>query len=109
MIRLTIFSLACCNPSMAKFDEKYLNLIKQVLEDTGIEASVDLVHATEARMVKKYEFTGAIYHLFKKYGPAVAPALFINESLTLYGGVPTAEKLTETLKKAEIAVSQGRL
>lgn len=109
MMRLTILSMACCNPSLAKFDEKYLELISQVLKETGIEASVDLVHATEARMIPSYAFTGAILPLFSKYGQAVTPALFINESLTLYGGVPTAEKLTETFKKAEIAISQGRL
>ena len=93
--------MACCNPSLAKFDEKYLTLISEVLKQTGIEASVDLVHATEARMIPRYNFN--------KYGQAVTPALFINESLTLYGGVPTPEKLTETFKKAEIAISQGRL
>ncbi len=109
MMRITVLSMACCNPSLAKFDEKYLTLISEVLKQTGIEASVDLVHATEARMIPRYNFTGAILPLFNKYGQAVTPALFINESLTLYGGVPTPEKLIETFKKAEIAISQGRL
>jgi protein-disulfide isomerase len=37
--------------------------------------------------------------LFMKYGAAIAPALFVNNKLELYGGVPTLEKLVETLRK----------
>jgi protein-disulfide isomerase len=40
-----------------------------------------------------------IIPLFMKYGSAVTPALFVNEKLELYGGVPTVEKLVETFKK----------
>ena len=47
--------------------------------------------------------------LFNKYGQAVSPALFINRSLQLYGGVPTVEKLTEVFQKAQRAIEQGRL
>jgi protein-disulfide isomerase len=67
------------------------------------------VHATEARMSPKYAYLGEIQPLIQKYGQGVTPALFINHHLTLYGGVPTVEKLVETLGKARIAVVQGRL
>jgi len=37
--------------------------------------------------------------LFNKYGMAVAPALFINDELMVYGGVPSVEKLVEVIEK----------
>lgn len=108
-LRLTILSFACCNPALAKFDQQYAERIKEALARTGTEGEIDLVHATEARMSIKYVFLGEIMPLIQKYGQAVTPALFINEKLYLYGGVPTIEKLVETFDKAKIAVEQGRL
>ena len=99
-LKLTIFSASCCQPQTAVYDKRYLELIKQVLAETGIEADLDLVTATEARLSVSYFFVGAIQPLYAKYGPAVAPALFVNEKLTLFGGVPTKEKLREVLEKA---------
>ncbi|HRR67509.1 MAG TPA: hypothetical protein P5063_07690 [Methanomassiliicoccales archaeon] len=99
-LRLTILSVACCQPQTAVHDKRYIELIRQVLAETGLEADIDLVTATEAQMSIHYFFIGEILPLFKKYGPAVAPALFINERLTLFGGVPTAERLKEVLMKA---------
>lgn len=99
-LKLTVFSAACCQPQTAVYDKRYIELIKQVMEESGIEADIDLVSATEARMSLSYFFVGAIQPLYAKYGPAVAPALFVNEKLTLFGGVPTKEKLKEVLEKA---------
>lgn len=99
-LKLTVFSVACCQPQTAVYDKRYIELIGQVLEESGLEADVDLVTATEARMSLSYFFIGAIQPLYAKYGPAVAPALFVNEKLTLFGGVPTKEKLKEVLEKA---------
>ncbi len=108
-MHLTILSFACCNPKLAPYDQQYAERLREALARTGIEADIDLVHATEARMSPKYAFCGAIQPLFQKYGQGVTPALFINSSLTLFGGVPTVEKLVETLEKARVAVEQGRL
>ena len=99
-LKLTIFSASCCQPQTAVYDKKYIELIRQVIQESSIEADVDLVTATEARMSLSYFFVGAIQPLYAKYGPAVAPALFVNEKLTLFGGVPTKEKLKEVLEKA---------
>ncbi len=99
-LKLTIFSVACCQPQSAVHDKRYIELIKEVVQESGIEADVDLVTATEARMSLTYFFVGAIQPLYGKYGPAVAPALFVNEKLTLFGGVPSKEKLKEVLEKA---------
>lgn len=99
-LKLTVFSAACCQPHTAAYDKRYIELIRQVMEESGIEADIDLVSATEARMSLTYFFVGAIQPLYAKYGPAVAPALFVNEKLTLFGGVPSKEKLKEVLEKA---------
>ena len=108
-IHLTILSFACCNPKLAPYDQQYAERLKEALSRTGMDADIDLVHATEARMSPKYAFCGAIQPLVQKYGQGVTPALFINCSLTLFGGVPTVDKLVETLEKARTAVEQGRL
>jgi protein-disulfide isomerase len=108
-LKLTILSFACCNPKLAPYDKQYADLIKAAAEKAGVETEIDLVHATEARMSPKYTFMAEISPLIQKYGSAVTPALFINGSLQLYGGVPTLDKLTDTFQKAKVAVEQGRL
>ncbi|QLH74777.1 MAG: thioredoxin family protein [Methanomassiliicoccales archaeon] len=99
-LKLTVLSFSCCNPQFAAHDARYMKLIKDVLEKTGIEADIELVTVTEAMMSLTYAYMAPIRPLFQKYGSAVAPALFINETLALFGGVPTEEKLIEVLKKA---------
>ena len=108
-LRLTILSFACCNPQLASFDLQYAERLREAMEAAGITADIDLVHATEAQMSDRYAFMMEITPLIKKYGSAVTPALFINGKLTLYGGVPTIEKLVDVLKKAELAAEQGRM
>ena len=71
-LKLTVFSAACCQPQTAAYDKKYIELIRQVMQESGIEADIDLVSATEARMSLTYFFVGAIQPLYAKYGPAVA-------------------------------------
>jgi hypothetical protein len=98
-LRLTLLSFACCNPKLAVHDKTYLERIKEALTQLGTEAEIDLVHATDAMMSKRYGFMSEIIPVFDKYGQAVTPALFVNQKLELYGGVPTLEKLVEVLGK----------
>jgi hypothetical protein len=98
-LKLTILSFACCNPMLAAHDKTYFERIKEALTKVGAEADIDLVHATEAQMTRKYAFMEEIIPLFMRYGSAVTPALFVNEKLELYGGVPTVDKLVETFRK----------
>jgi len=66
----------------------------------GIEVKLSMVHASEAMMTpERYAWMGEATSLFLRYGAAIAPALFVNEHLELYGGVPTLEKLVETLRR----------
>ncbi len=99
-IKLTIFSVSCCHPQTAIYDKQYVDRLKQALQETGLEADLNLVTATESQLSIQYYFIAEIQPMFKKYGPAVAPALFVNEKLTLFGGVPTVEKLKEVLTQA---------
>lgn len=99
-LKLTLLSFACCNPRFATFDKQYLERIKEALAQLGVEAQLDVVHATEAMMTPdRYAWMKEVTPLFMKYGAAIAPALFVNNKLELYGGVPTLEKLVETLRK----------
>ncbi|MCG7845369.1 MAG: thioredoxin family protein [Methanomassiliicoccales archaeon] len=99
-IKLTIFSVSCCHPQTAIYDKQFVDRLRQVLQETGLEADLDLVTATEAQLSIQYYFISEIMPMFKKYGPVVAPALFVNERLALFGGVPTVEKLKEVLTQA---------
>ena len=98
-LKLTLLSFACCNPKLAVHDKAYLERLKEALTKVGAEADIDLVHATDAMMSKRYGFMSDIMPLFDKYGQAVTPALFVNQKLELYGGVPTVDKLVEVLGK----------
>lgn len=102
-MKLAILSFACCDPKFAQYDRHYAELIKDVLAKTHLEADIELVAVTEALMNLRYAYMSPIRPLFQKYGSAITPALFVNETLALFGGVPTEEKLTEVLLKA----SQG--
>ena len=99
-LKLTILSFACCDPKFAQYDARYAELIKQVLAKNHWEADLELVTVTEALMSLKYAYMAPIRPMFQKYGSAITPALFINEVLALFGGVPTEEKLTDVLHKA---------
>ncbi|MFA5313012.1 MAG: hypothetical protein WC375_06845 [Methanomassiliicoccales archaeon] len=99
-MKLTVLSFSCCNPQFRSHDVRYLELIRHVLDKNKIEADMEIVTVTEAMMSLSYAYMAPIRPMFKKYGSAIAPALFINEVLALFGGVPTEEKLTEVLKKA---------
>ncbi len=99
-MRLTILSFACCNPGLATHDKEYALRLKEAAEKVGVNAEIDLVHVTDALMSGHYAYMSPIVPLFKKYGAAVTPALFINQKLVLYGGVPTIEKLMDAIKDA---------
>ena len=98
-LSLTLLSFACCNPKLSVHDKSYVERIREALAQLHAEADIDLVHATDAMMSKKYGFMSEIIPLFDKYGQAVTPALFVNHKLELYGGVPTVEKLVEVFSK----------
>ena len=99
-LNVTILSFACCNPKFGIYDKQYIDRLREAGTQLGIEIKLDMVHATEAMMTPdRFTWMGEATSLFMKYGAAIAPALFVNHHLELYGGVPTLEKLVETLKK----------
>lgn len=100
-LKLTVLSFSCCNPQFGAYDQRYTELIQATLLKTGIQADIELVTVTEAMMSLQYAYMAPIRSMFQKYGAAIGPALFINEVLALFGGVPTEEKLIETLHKAQ--------
>ena len=60
---------------------------------------MEVVSATAAFFGLKVGYIRKMLPLFNKYGMAVAPALFINKELVLYGVVPSVEKLVEVIEK----------
>ncbi len=98
-MKITVLSVACCNPASGVCDQQYISRIKEALSKINVEAQVDLVAASDAFFGGKAGYISKLMPLFNKYGMAVAPALFINGELTLYGGVPSVEKLVEVIEK----------
>lgn len=99
-LTVVVLSFSCCNPQFAVYDKQYVDKIKEVLARTGIEADLNLITVTEAMSSMTYLYMADIQPLFKKYGSAVTPALFIDQKLVLFGGVPAEAKLEEVLRKA---------
>ncbi len=99
-MRITILSIACCLPTAATWDQEYIEKIGKVLEKTGIDATVEKISGLNAAFGVANVDLSKLVPLYDKYGTAVAPVLFINGDLVLYGGVPSLEKLTEVIKAA---------
>lgn len=98
-MKITLFSAACCDPQQGVYDQKYLLRIDEALEQTAVEAQVNSILATEALYGQYTEYTNQLRTLFDKYGMAVAPALFINGELVIYGTLPSTEKLVELIEE----------
>ena len=97
---IIVLSLTCCNPKLATYDQQYVSRIKAALTSLGLEATVEVTSATDALFGLKMVKPQKIWDLFDKYGTAVAPVLFINGELALYGGVPSLERLEDVIGKA---------
>ena len=99
-MKIMVFSFACCDPQQAVYDQQYNARIKEALDRTVVEAQVDSVFAIDALHGLDAGYTQQLQPLFNKYGMAVAPALFINGELVLYGVVPSVEELVEVIGKS---------
>lgn len=101
-LKLIVLSVSCCSPDprMPVYDQQYLSRIKEALSRTKVEADVELLPATNAFFSLKAGYLRKLLPLFNKFGPAVAPALFVDGELALYGGVPTVDRLVETIEKS---------
>jgi protein-disulfide isomerase len=100
-LQVVVLSFSCCNPQFAAYDRQYVDRLREVVTRTGIEADLNLVTVTEAMSSMTYLYMAEIQPLFKKYGPSVTPALFVDQKLVLFGGVPSEQKLEEVLRKAQ--------
>ena len=77
-----------------------MDRISAALGITGIDATVEKVSGTDAIFNLKNINLEKLAPLYEKYGTAIAPVLFINGEMVLYGGVPSVERLVEVLGKA---------
>lgn len=107
-LKITILTASCCNPGLKPMDEQYTARVKQALEKVNTQAKIETITATEAYYGKKVGDQTKLRPLFEKYGMDALPALFVNEELALYGGLPSLEKLVEVIQKAQ-KTSQNRI
>ena len=98
-MRISIVSSSCCNPAMKTEDQAYLAKVQEALTQSNIKAQVSIVPMTEAISSLPADKVRGLWRLFEKYGAAIAPAMFIDDELELYGGVPTKEKIIEAILK----------
>ncbi len=98
-MKIVILSLACCNPALAPLDRQYVERIKDALARTKVEAKVEVVSGSEAFLGLKAGYIRKLWPLFNQHGMAVAPALFIDKELVLYGGIPSVDKLVEVISR----------
>jgi protein-disulfide isomerase len=106
-MRITLLSLACCLPASAASDQKYMERINTALAKASVEATIDKVSGLDAAFGMSNVDLSKLVPLYDKYGTSVAPVLFVNGELALYGGVPTVEKLTEVIEKAKGGSKKG--
>jgi hypothetical protein len=99
-MQISILTFSCCNPALKPMDEQYKAKVKEILSKSKVEASVEVVTATEVRYGKEIGDFSKLKPLFDKYGMDAMPALFINGELSLYGGIPSSEKIAEVIGKA---------
>jgi protein-disulfide isomerase len=106
-IRITLLSLACCLPASAASDQHYIERINTALGKAGAEAVIEKVSGLDAAFGIRNVDLSKLVPLYDKFGTSVAPVLFVNGELALYGGVPTVEKLTEVIQKAKDGSKAG--
>jgi protein-disulfide isomerase len=100
-MRITLLSLACCLPASATSDLQYIERINTALAKASVEATIEKVSGLDAAFGMSNVDLSKLVPLYDRYGTSVAPVLFINGELALYGGVPTVEKLTEAIEKTK--------
>ena len=100
-MKIIVLSIACCTPTAALYDQEYIERINTALTKAGTEATIEKVTGTDAIFGLHDVDIEKLVPLFEKYGMAVAPVLFINGELVLYGGVPSVDKLIEVIDKAK--------
>ena len=107
-MKIVVASLSCCNPAARPHDQRLVERIKEALGKTGIEARVELLMAAEVASGLKESQVKELAPLLQKYGTAIAPMMFIDDELVLYGGVPPVEKLVEVIQKKAAGKPSGK-
>ncbi|OPY31784.1 MAG: hypothetical protein A4E32_01386 [Methanomassiliicoccales archaeon PtaU1.Bin124] len=98
-MKITILSISCCNPALKGEDEAYRTRVEEVLGQMNVPAQVNVMTITEAMSAMNDRTVAQLRPLVNKFGMSILPALLIDDDLALYGGIPTAEKMSEVIKK----------
>jgi protein-disulfide isomerase len=100
---IVVLSLACCSPTVKKIDDRLLENITEAVKQANISAEIKVVSAAELYATNQLDnkYINQVLPLAQKYGTAVAPLVFVDGKLKLYGGIPSVEKIIETLNNAQ--------
>lgn len=96
---ILIISGACCMPGMAPFDVQAKKMIEQAMVETGVNAELKVVPATNAMFggIPRKIMT-ELFTMFNQSSKVGLPAVLINGEVTSYG-VPKIEELKAALNK----------
>jgi hypothetical protein len=94
---ITLISMSCCNPALRPQDQQYKKRVEEALATAKVTGQIELASATDMMHSMSDVQAKKIMPLFKKHGAAVAPIMLIDGDIVFYGGVPTLEKLVETI------------
>lgn len=97
-ITIIMLSAACCVPGMANFDERAKQVIELALKETGGDAEIKLIPATQAFFNSSLRKVINELMLMTNQGKLGTPAILINGEVVSFG-VPTLEIMKDALNK----------
>lgn len=96
---IVVLSLACCSPAMKKFDDQLFENLHEAAKQVDIFAEIKFLSAVDVFAYGQIDndYIKQVIPLAQKYGPGVAPLIFIDGKLEFYGGIPSIGKIVRIL------------
>lgn len=108
-----VISASCCAPGSAESDKRMLTAANAALKEHGREPACLLVSITEAQRAlpkvapqlstAEQRLVAQIQALVATQGFSVFPVLVVDQKIAFYGGVPTAQMVSDKLRPLAVA------
>ena len=95
-VGIVIISAACCMPGMAPLDEQARRIVEQAISETGVEAQIKIMPATNAFFGGVPKQIMAELINLSQSGKLPVPAILINGKSVSYG-MPELENVKSAL------------
>ena len=95
-VGIVIISAACCMPGMAPLDEQARRIVEQAISETGVEAQIKIMPATNAFFGGVPKQIMAELINLSQSGKLPVPAILINGKPVSYG-MPELENVKSAL------------